>query len=75
MLHITETYYMKDELLSEKDAAAFCQLALGYFKNLRRTSRGPAFVRPSPHKTFYKRSALEAWRSSWLTVVPTKENE
>ena len=63
---------MKDELLTETEAAEYCGLDSKYFRNLRRTGRGPAFVRPSPHTTLYRMCDLEAWRDSWLTVAPTK---
>ncbi len=66
---------MEDELFSEDDAAEFCQLALHYFKNLRRTGRGPAYVRPSPKVTMYYRSDLEAWKASWKTVDPTANRD
>jgi hypothetical protein len=62
---------MKEELLTEKEAAEFCDLKAGYFRNLRRTGHGPAFVRPSPHATLYRKADLEAWQASWLTVSPT----
>lgn len=63
---------MTDELLTECEAAGFCQLALSYFKNLRRTGRGPTFLRPSPRVTMYRTSDLQAWKASWKTVQPTK---
>jgi hypothetical protein len=62
---------MKEELLTDKEAAEFCGLGAGYFRNLRRTGHGPVFVRPSPHATLYRKADLEAWRDSWLTVSPT----
>ena len=57
---------MKNELLDENEAADFCGLETGYFRNLQRTAHGPRFVRPSPHVTLYLKSDLEAWRDSWL---------
>jgi len=62
---------MTDELLTEKEAAEFCGLEAGYFRNLRRTGNGARFVRPSPHVTLYRKADLEAWRDSWLTDSPT----
>lgn len=69
---IKEGYLMTSELLTEGQAAAFCQLALSYFKNLRRTGRAPTFLRPSPRVTMYRTSDLEAWRASWTTVETKK---
>ncbi len=65
---------MTDDLLTEEEAAKFCQLALTYFKNLRRTGRGPAFVRPSPKVAMYYKSDLTAWKASWPTIEPTTKN-
>lgn len=62
---------MEDKLLTEDEASALCQLALHYFKNLRRTGRGPAYVRPSPRVTMYYRSAVQAWKASWKKGEPT----
>jgi predicted DNA-binding transcriptional regulator AlpA len=67
---ITE-HYMEDQLLTEDKASEFCQLSLSYFRNLRRTGRGPTYVRPSPKVTMYYRSDLEAWKASWKTVGQT----
>jgi hypothetical protein len=66
---------MEDKLLTENEASEFCQLALRYFRNLRRTGRGPAYVRPSPKVTMYYRSALVAWKNSWETVERTASGE
>jgi hypothetical protein len=61
---------MTGELLDEEAAARFCKLPLTYFKNLRRTGRGPTFLRPSPRVTLYRTSDLETWMGSWVTVKP-----
>ena len=66
-----ENDIMKEELLNEKEAAEFCGLDAGYFRNLRRTGHGPAYVRPSPHMTLFRKPVLEAWLNSWLTATPT----
>ena len=60
------------ELLEEKEAAALCGLSHSYFRNLRRTGRGPTYVRPSPHRTLYKKSDLEDWCASWATVMANR---
>jgi hypothetical protein len=66
---------MKEELLTDKEAADFCGLDAKYFRNLRRTGHGPTYVRPSPHATLYRKADLEAWRDSWLTATSTKTRE
>jgi hypothetical protein len=66
---------MKEELLTEKEAAEFCGLEAGYFRNLRRTGHGPRFVRPSPHATLYRKADLEAWLNNWLTLSPMTSQE
>jgi hypothetical protein len=60
---------MNEKLFTETEAAAFCDLGTKYFKNLRRTGRGPTYVRPSPHMTLYRKSHLETWLKSWSTKM------
>jgi hypothetical protein len=63
----------QDELLTEDQAADYVQLNRKYFCNLRRTRRGPPFVRSSPHKTLYRISDLDAWKGDWDTGNKPKE--
>jgi hypothetical protein len=65
---------MTYELLDEEAAANFCGLRLAYFKNLRRTGRGPTFQRPSPRMTVYCSRDLETWKASWATVESVSAN-
>jgi hypothetical protein len=65
---------MEDDLMTEGEAAVFCQLKLTYFKNLRRAGRGPTFVRPSPKITMYFKSDVETWKASWATVGSAKNS-
>lgn len=65
----------QDVLLTEDEAADHCQLDRAYFYNLRRTRRGPPFVRPSPHKTLYRIADLDAWKENWETVKPGRDSD
>lgn len=66
---------MEDRLIEEREAAVLCGLDPTYFRNLRRTSHGPRYVRPSPHVTLYRKSDVEAWRDSWLCADPVDQGK
>lgn len=61
---------MIEELFNEREAAGYCRLEFQYFRTLRKTRQGPAFVRPSPHTPMYRRNDLDAWIASWPVIEP-----
>ena len=61
---------MTDELLTERQAAAFCGLDFKYFRNLRKTKQGAAYIRPSAHTTLYRKADLEVWVGTWKIFEP-----
>jgi hypothetical protein len=68
---IEKDIIMSDELMTEPEAADYCDLDFKYFRNLRRTGYGPGYVRPSPHTPLYFRATLDSWKSSWPKITPS----
>ena len=63
-----------NRLLSIKEAAIYCQnLPLTYFRNQVRLGTGPAFVRVSEKRIFFRIADLEAWMVTWAYTTPKKK--
>jgi hypothetical protein len=64
-----------NRLLSVKEAATYCQnLPLTYFRNQVRLGTGPAFVRVSEKRIFFRIADLEAWMVTWAHTTPKKKD-
>ena len=59
-----------NDLLERPDASAYTGLTPVHLLNLQRQDDGPAWIRPSPRKTLYRRSDLDAWMKTWERHVP-----
>jgi hypothetical protein len=59
-----------DDLLERPEAAAHSRLTEVYLLNLQRQGDGPAWVRPSPRRTLYRRSDLDKWIAGWQRHEP-----
>jgi hypothetical protein len=67
--------FSMDRLLSIKEAATYCQsLPLTYFRNQVRLGTGPAFVRVSEKRIFFRIADLEAWMVTWAHTMPKKKD-
>jgi hypothetical protein len=63
-----------NRLLSVKEAATYCQnLPLTYFRNQVRLGAGPAFVRVSEKRIFFRIGDL-AWMVTWAHTTPKKKD-
>ena len=61
-------------LLNVKDAAAYCEnLPVTYFRN-QVIGTGPAFVRVSEKRIFFRIADLEAWMVTWAHTTPKKKD-
>jgi hypothetical protein len=60
--------YDSRKLFRYADAAQYCGLATGYFKNQHKEGRGPAYVKPSERRVFFTRDALDRWMATWKVV-------
>ena len=64
-----------NRLLSIKEAATYCQnLPLTYFRNQVQLGTGPAFVRVSEKRIFFRIADLEAWMVTWAYTTPKKKD-
>ena len=64
-----------NRLLSIKEAATYCQnLPLTYFRNQVRLGTGPAFVRVSEKRIFFRIADLEEWMQTWEHTTPQKKD-
>ena len=64
-----------NRLMSIKEAATYCQnLPLNYFRNQVRLGTGPAFVRVSEKRIFFRIADLEAWMETWEHTTPKKKD-
>jgi hypothetical protein len=63
---------MKD-ILNEEEAAHYLCLAPTYLRSLRRTKKGPRYVKPSVRVILYHVTDLDVWKASWQTIGPQKE--
>jgi hypothetical protein len=64
------------ELLDRRAAAEYCGVTEDYLLNLaKHRDAGPGFIKPSPRKTLYARSALDRWMASWDRFEPKCELE
>jgi hypothetical protein len=60
-----------DRFLNREEAAAYCHgLPLKFFNNQLRLGNGPAFVRVSPKRVFFRTPDLDAWMASWKYETP-----
>ena len=51
-------------LMDAQEAAAYLRTSTSTLAKYRMTGKGPAFIRPSPRKTLYRRADLDAWLAS-----------
>jgi hypothetical protein len=63
-----------DRFLNREEAAAYCHgLPLQFFNNQLRLGHGPAFVRVSRKRIFFRALDLDAWMATWKYQTPGAE--
>lgn len=56
------------EYIGPDEAAKHAGIPRRYLMDMcRKGNKGPKFYRPSPKKTFFLRSDIDAWVKSWKT--------
>jgi predicted DNA-binding transcriptional regulator AlpA len=58
-----------NRLLTYQEAAQYCGLTEGYFRNQHKERQGPEFVKPSPRRVFFTPRALDRWMANWKVVA------
>jgi excisionase family DNA binding protein len=51
--------------LSPTEAAQYAGVSLSYLKRQCVQRTGPAFIRPSPRRTMFRKADVDAWVASW----------
>jgi excisionase family DNA binding protein len=54
--------------LTYVEAAKYCGLDVGYFRNQIKEGRGPSYTKPSERRVFFTRESLDRWMASWRVV-------
>ena len=54
-----------DIYLSNKEAAEYANVSVQYLQRQCVQRTGPAFIRPSPKRTLFRKADLDAWVASW----------
>ena len=65
-----------NDLLDIRRAAAYCgNLPLSYFRNQIKLGTGPAFVRVSAKRIFFRAGDLETWMRTWEHHTPSQHKD
>ena len=52
-------------VVPDNEAAQYCGLDPGYFRDQIKEGRGPSYVKPSERRVFFTRELLDRWMASW----------
>jgi hypothetical protein len=63
---------METNYLSPAEAAHYAGVSLQYLMRQCADRTGPAFVRPSPRRTMFRKIDVDAWVASWERFEPVK---
>ena len=59
--------YQDHRVVSEAEAAAYCNYSLPHFRRMRRESRGPRYVQLGERRVGYRLCDLKAWVDARLS--------
>jgi hypothetical protein len=59
--------------LNPSEAAAYAGVSLSYLNRQCIQRTGPSFIRPSPHKTLFRKADVDAWVASWERFETVKD--
>ena len=59
--------------LNRQEAACLAGVSVEYLMRQCSDRKGPAFIRPSPRRTMFRKADVDAWVASWERFETVKE--